>query len=193
MSTVSYNPVASLEEIRQSWGWFLFLGIALTILGIVSIIFDVTITFTTAVIFGIFLLIGGVLEFVHSLWTGMWNGFFLYFLSGLLRGVTGYLLLAYPRIGAESLTLLLGSYFMVGGLFRAIGSGMAKIPRWGWTVFAGIVSVVLGIIVLWRMPITGVWFIGLAVGLDFIFDGIAACSFASAMHQQNQETILQGA
>jgi uncharacterized membrane protein HdeD (DUF308 family) len=87
--------------------------------------------------------------------------------------------------------LVLGSFFIVGGLFRAIGSGMAQLPRWGWAVFSGVVSVVLGIIVLWQLPTTGIWFIGLAIGVDLIVDGVAVASFASAIHHLPGRTALE--
>ena len=48
MSELTYNPlIAGIEEIRRSWGWFLALGILLSILGIACIAFDVTATFAT--------------------------------------------------------------------------------------------------------------------------------------------------
>ena len=189
-----YNPVAAgLDEIHQSWGWFMFLGIALTILGMTCMIFNVPATFTTVLVFGWLLLIGGVIQMIQSFRTGTWSGFFLNLLSALLRGVTGYLLVRHPVIGAESLTLVLGSFFIVGGLFRAIGSGMVKFPRWGWAVFSGVIAVILGIVVLWQMPITGIWFIGFAVGIDMIFDGVAVCAFASAIHHLPTGSALQEA
>jgi uncharacterized membrane protein HdeD (DUF308 family) len=183
MSKTTYNPlIAGLEEIRGSWGWFLALGIVLVVLGAACIVYDVTATFTTVLVFGWLLLISGVFALVQAFTIGTWGGFFLYLLGALLRGFTGYLLVRYPVTGAESLTLVLGSFFIVGGLFRAIGSGMAQFPRWGWGVFSGIVSVVLGIMVLWQWPVTGIWFIGMAVGVDLIFDGVAIASFGSAIH-----------
>jgi uncharacterized membrane protein HdeD (DUF308 family) len=194
MSQTTYNPlIAGMDEIRGSWGWFLALGILLVILGAACIVCDVTATFTTVLVFGWLLLISGVFALVQAFTIGSWGGFFLYLLSALLRGFTGYLLVRYPVIGAESLTLLLGSFFIVGGLFRAIGSGMAKFPRWGWSVFSGVVSVALGVIVLWQMPIMGIWFIGFAVGVDLIVDGIAVSSFASAIHHLPKETVFEAA
>jgi len=183
MSDYANNPlVAGIEEIRSSWGWFLVLGIALAILGVACIAYDVSATYATVLVFGWILLISGVFALVHAFRTGTWSGFFLYLLSALLRGFTGYLLIRYPTAGAETLTLVLASFFIVGGLFRAIGSAMAKFPRWGWAVFSGIVSVVLGILLLVQMPVSGVWFIGFAIGVDLIFDGVAMIGFATAIH-----------
>lgn len=183
MSEFIDNPlIAGMEEVRRSWGWFLALGILLTLLGVACIAFDVTATFTTVLVFGWMLLIGGIFAFVQAFTTGTWSGFFIYLLSALLRGVTGYLLIRYPHIGAESLTIVLASFFIVGGLFRAIGFAMAKFPRWGWAVFSGIVSVVLGVMLLVQFPTSSIWFIGFAIGVDLVFDGVAVGSFATAIH-----------
>jgi uncharacterized membrane protein HdeD (DUF308 family) len=194
MSQTTNNPLAAgLEEVRGSWGWFLALGILLVAFGVACIVYNVTATFTTVLVFGWLLLISGVFALVQSFTVGSWSGFFLNLLSALLRGFTGYLLVRYPLIGAESLTMVLASFFIVGGLFRAIGSGMVKFPRWGWAVFSGIVSVALGIMLFWQIPIAGIWFIGFALGVDLIVDGVAVSGFATAIHSLPKGTAFEAA
>jgi uncharacterized membrane protein HdeD (DUF308 family) len=112
-----------------------------------------------------------------------WSGFFLNLLSALFRGFTGYLLVRYPLAGAASLTLILASFFVVSGMFRAIGAGMLKFPRWGWGVFSGIVSVVLGVMLLAQMPVSSMWFIGFAIGVDLVCDGASLIGFGTAIHE----------
>ncbi|MGA2717074.1 MAG: HdeD family acid-resistance protein [Bryobacteraceae bacterium] len=183
MSTLSDNPIfAGIEEIKSSWVWFLTLGVLFVVLGMACIAFDVTATFTTVLVFGWMLLIGGLFALIQAFTTGTWSGFFLFLLSALFRGFTGYLLVRYPLTGAESLTLVLASFFIVGGMFRAIGFGVAKFPRWGWAVFSGIVSVALGVTLLAQWPVVSVWFIGFAIGLDLVFDGTALIGFATKIH-----------
>lgn len=179
----AHNPlIAGLEEIRSSWGWFLALGILLMLIGAVCIVGDVTATFATVLIFGWLLLISGIVALVHAFRTMNWSGFFLYLLSAIFRGFTGYLLIRYPLAGAASLTLILASFFVVGGLFRTISAGMMKFPRWGWSVFSGLVSLVLGIMLLVQMPVSSIWFIGFAIGVDLIVDGASLVGFATAIH-----------
>jgi uncharacterized membrane protein HdeD (DUF308 family) len=179
----TYSPVAAgIHEISSSWRWFLALGILFIILGAVCVIGDVSATFATVLVFGWVLLFSGILALVHAFRTHTWQGFLLSLLSALLRGFTGYLLIRYPLAGAASLTLILASFFIVGGLFRAIGSGMLKLPRWGWSVLSGIVSVVLGIMLLVQMPVSSLWFIGFAIGVDLIVDGASLIGFATALH-----------
>jgi len=178
------NPLlAGMDEIRNSWGWFLGLGILLMLLGAVCIIGDVTATFATVLFFGWLLLISGIVALVQAFSTRNWSGFFLHLLSALFRGFTGYLLVRYPLAGAVSLTLILASFFVVTGIFRAIAAGAMKFPRWGWAVFSGIVSVVLGVVLLAQMPVSSIWFIGFAIGVDLIFDGASLIGFGTAIHQ----------
>jgi len=179
-----YNPLAAgIEQIRHSWGWFLTLGILFILLGAVCVIGNVSATFGTVLVFGWMLLFSGIFALVHAFRTHSWQGFLLSLLSALFRGFTGYLLIRYPLAGAASLTLILASFFIVGGLFRAIGAGMLKFPRWGWSVFSGIVSLVLGIMLLAQMPVSSIWFIGFAIGVDLIFDGASLIGFATAIHR----------
>jgi len=180
---LGYNPLAAgIEAIRSSWGWFLTLGILFVVLGVICVIADVSATFATVLVFGWMLLFSGIFALVHAFRTFTWQGCLLSLLSALFRGFTGYLLIRYPLAGAASLTLILASLFIVGGLFRAIGAGMLKFPRWGWSLFSGILSVVLGIMLLAQMPVSIVWFIGFAIGIDLIFDGTSLIGFAAALH-----------
>jgi uncharacterized membrane protein HdeD (DUF308 family) len=194
MSELTYNPlIAGMEEVRSSWGWFLALGIAFVLLGAACIVFDVSATFTSVVVFGWLLLISGLFALIQAFTTGTWSGFFLYLLSALLRGFTGYLLVRYPTTGAESLTLVLASFFIVGGMFRAIASGMAKFPSWGWAVFSGVVSIALGVMLMVQWPVSSVWFLGFAIGVDLIFDGVGITAFASAIHSLPGRTAFRTA
>jgi len=172
---------AGIEHLHHSRGWFIALGVALILLGAVCLLGEVTATFATVLAFGWLLLIAAVFAFIHAVRTRTWSGFFLHLLSALLRGVTGYLLISYPLAGAVSLTLILASFFVIGGVFRAIGAGTLRFPRWGWATASGIISVGLGVMLFWQLPVSSLWFIGLAIGIDFIFDGTSLVALGLAL------------
>ena len=179
----AYSPLAAgIGELRSSWGHFLTFGILFVLLGAVCVIGNISATFATVLFFGWILLFSGILGLVQAFRAHSWQGFLLSLLSALFRGFTGYLLIRYPLAGAASLTLILASFFIVSGLFRAIGAGMLKFPRWGWSVLSGIVSLALGIMLLAQIPVSSVWFIGFAIGVDLIFDGASLIGLATAIH-----------
>ena len=179
--SIGSSITAGLDEIHGSWGWFLVLGIALIVLGVICIIGDVTSTLATVLAFGWLLIIGAVIAVVQAFRVRTWSGFFLYLLSAVLRGFTGYLLIRYPTAGEFGLTMLLASFFIVGGTFRAIGAGTLQFPRWGWAAFSGIISVALGVMLLMQLPTSSLWFIGFAIGIEFIFDGVSFIALGNAV------------
>lgn len=182
MNTVSDFFVAGLEQVRKSWGWFLVFGILLMVLGGLCIGKAQTATTFSILALGWVLAISGVVWLVNTIWALTSQGFFLYLLNAIIRGVTGYLLIRHPDAGAAGVTMLLASLFIVGGLFRTVGASVIKFPRWGWTAFAGLVSVALGVYLLATWPTASTYFIGLAIGVDLILDGGALIGFAGAIH-----------
>ena len=184
---------STVNEVRSSGRWFLAVGILLIMFGAACVVSNVTATLATVLVFGWILLFSGVVALVHAFRTHTSRGFLLSLLTALFLGFTGYLLIRYPLAGAASLTLILASFFVVSGLFRAIGAGMLKLPRWGWAVLSGIVSVVLGTMLLVQMPISSVWFIGFAIGIDLIFDGMSLIGFATAVHTLSEPAAFRAA
>jgi len=182
MTVVTDFFVGGIEKVRKSWGWFLIFGVLLTVLGAVCVVKSQTATTFSILALGWVLAISGVLWLVNSVWAFSWQGFFLYLLNAIIRGVTGYLLIRHPDAGAAGVTMLLAALFIVGGLFRGVGAGAIQFPRWGWTVFAGLVSVALGIFLLATWTTSSTYFVGLAIGIDLIFDGAALTGFAGAIH-----------
>jgi uncharacterized membrane protein HdeD (DUF308 family) len=179
--TIGGSIRAGLDRIHDSWGWFVALGIALIALGVVCIMGDVTATLATVLALGWLLVIGAVVALVQAFRAYDWGGFFLYFLSALLRGVAGYVLIRYPDSGEVSITILLAAFFIVGGIFRTVGAASMRFPSWGWTAFSGIVSLVLGFTLIYQLPTASLWFIGFLVGVDFIFDGVALITLGTAV------------
>jgi len=182
MATAADFVATGLEQVRKSWSWFLVLGILLIVLGVLCVGSAQAATTFSILVLGWILAISGVLWLVNAFRAFSWHGFFLFLLNAIIRGATGYLLLRHPDAGAAGVTMLLASLFIVAGLFRAIAAGVIRFPRWGWTVFSGIVSFLLGATLLSRWPSASTYFIGLVIGIDLIVDGASLIGFATATH-----------
>ena len=182
MTTVTDLFTAGLDQVRKSWGWFLVLGILLIILGTICVVKAQTATTFSILVLGWVLAISGAVWLVNSFRAYSWHGFFLFLLNAIVRGVTGYLLIRHPDAGAAGVTMLLASLFIVAGLFRAVGAGVIRFPRWGWTVVSGLVSLAFGVYLLATWPAAGAYLIGIVIGIDLIFDGAALVGFAAAIH-----------
>ena len=162
-------------------GWLIFAGITSMVLGAIAIVYDVSATLASVFLFGWLLMLAGFMQIVHAFQVRTWSGFFLYLLDGIIRATVGTLVVMYPGSGALTLTLVLSVYFVVGGLFKTIGSIALQFPSWGWSVASGLVSVALGVMLAIQWPVSGLWFIGFAVGVDLILYGWALLMFAAAV------------
>ena len=182
MTKISNVIMTGIEEVERSWGWFLTLGMLLMVLGIVCVGTARTATTVAVLAFGWILVLSGVVWFVGAFQARSWGGVFLYLLNAIIRVMTGYVLLRHPDAGAEGITILIASLFVVGGLFRAGAASLIQFPRWGWTVVSGAAAVILGFVLLGNWPVSSTFFIGMAIGIDLILDGSALVGFAAAIH-----------
>ena len=160
-----------LEAIQGHWAWILALGIILIVVGTVAVSMPLWATLTTALAFGILLLMGGIAQLIGAFWTREWSGFFLILLMGVLYLVLGVMFLRHPGEALVAMTLLLTCGLMVSGLFRIIGSLIYRFPHWGWTLVGGAINLLLGIYIYSQWPLDSFFVLGLFVGIDLIFTG----------------------
>ena len=169
------------HEIVQYWGWFLAFGIGVLILGIAAVLRSVTATVVSMLFFGWLLVLSSGIEIAQAVMVGHWAGFFQHLLAAILFGIAGLLLVTRPVISAEVLTIVMAMFFLVGGLFQIIGSIAVALPGWGWQVADGLITLVLGLLVFAQWPASGLWVIGLFIGIDLIFYGCAWIALALSL------------
>ena len=88
------------------------------------------------------------------------------------------MLVTRPVISAEALTIFMSLFFLIGGLFQLIAPIAVAQPGWGWQAADGIVTIILGALIIAEWPVSRLWVIGLFVGIDLIFYGCAWIAFA---------------
>src|SRR5262245_36432654 len=135
------NPLlGELEHIRRNWGWYLVLGIALIVLGIVALTYSLVTTVVSVMILGWVLIFSGIAQAVQAFKMIGSGGAFLHLLGGILEVVVGVIAVLYPLQSALALTLILAIYLLVGGLFRLFAALMIAFPGWGWVALGGGIS-----------------------------------------------------
>jgi uncharacterized membrane protein HdeD (DUF308 family) len=101
---------------------------------------------------------------------------------------SGWLMVLYPGAAALSLRLRLAPLFMVGGLFRVVGSLMWRFPNWGWVCLSGVISLLLGVMLVMERPASVMWFIGVCIGFALISEGWGLIMVALAARQRKMMT-----
>lgn len=183
MGNIQSFQIEIPHEIAQNWGWFFAFGIGLVLLGAAAVARSFKATIATMLFFGWLLLLASGIEIAQSFMVGNWAGFFQHAFAAILFGVVGLLLITRPIVSAETLTLFMGMFFLIGGLFKLVISLVVAFPGWGWQVFDGVITFVLGVLVLSQWPVSGLWAIGLFLGIDLIFYGCTWMAVALALRR----------
>jgi uncharacterized membrane protein HdeD (DUF308 family) len=166
------NPtMVGADELQKKWGWFLALGIVLIIGGAVALGSAFLTTVFSVVFLGWLMIAGGILQAVHAFGCKRWSGFFIDLLTGLLYVVVGFMCVANPGATAVTLTLLMAMFLIFGGIFRVVIALITRYQNWGWLLLHGAVNLLLGIFIWRQWPLSGLWVIGLFVGIDMMING----------------------
>lgn len=167
--------------VHAGWGWLLALGILLLAVGALATGAAVLTTLVTMLLFGWLLLFTGLFQVASAIRHRDGGHFWLHLLSGVLDGAIGLVLLFRPGAGAAAFALLLAAYFFVGGIFRGAAATSLRLPGRGWSILAAVVDLVLAALLVAGWPETGLWVIGLFVGINLIMQGATWVMVALAL------------
>ena len=178
----------ALGDISRKWGWIMAGGLLMVILGIVGLSMEFTMTIVSVVYFGIMVLIGGAMILISAFQAEGWKSKLWHLLIGLLYIAAGVVMIMEPEGSAVWFTLFIAAYLFVVGIMRIITSiQMRGVSGWGWTLLAGISGVVLGVMLYYEWPYSGLWAIGLFVSIDLLMQGISLITIAWAAKKVGSE------
>ncbi len=169
------------KAIHDHWVLYLVEGVVLVVLGATAIALPLLATLAVTIFLGWLILLSGVVGMVTTLWARRAPGFWWSLLSAILAVVVGVLLLARPISGALTLTVLLVAFFVVEGaatIMFALDHKRELSGQWGWMLVSGVVDLFLAALIFAGLPSTSAWAIGLLVGINMIFGGVALTMMA---------------
>jgi uncharacterized membrane protein HdeD (DUF308 family) len=165
-----------LTSRRHHWVFFLVKGIVLVVLGIIAIVAPVLATLALTIFLGWLFLVSGVVGLFTTFWMRSAPGFWWSLLSAILGIAVGLLLLAAPISGAVSLTIVLIAFFIIEGIVSimyGLDHKREATGNWGWMVLSGVVDLILAAMIFAGLPSTAAWALGLLVGINMVFSGVA--------------------
>lgn len=185
------NPSMSeeLPRLRENRFWFLALGIAMVVFGTIAIGSAFVATVAMTWLFGFLLLAAGIAGIVSAFWAGRWSGMLSHLLIGVLYTVVGFMILDHPQDSAIQLTLIIAIFLIIAGVFRIVFALSERFTGWGWVLLNGAVTLLLGMLVYKQWPESGLWVIGLFVGIEMIFNGWAWIMLSICLRQPPAKAI----
>jgi uncharacterized membrane protein HdeD (DUF308 family) len=169
----------ALATYTRSPGWSIFVGILLVLAGLLAIVVPFFAGVAASVFFGWLVLFGGVAHLVYA-WSERGAGAILWqVLIGIVYVIAGLYMLVLPVAGVVALTLVLGFYIAVEGVFElVIFSLLRRLRAAVWFLIDGLVSLLLAGLIFFGWPSSSLWAVGTLVGISLLFSGIARLTLA---------------
>jgi len=191
VATIDQQDVARMQaavaaSLHEHWRLFLTEGIILVVLGVAAVLLPPVATLAVELVVGWVLLFSGIVGLFTTFKMHRAPGFWWSLFSALLGIAAGLILLLWPLSGTVSLTVILTVFLSLEGIasiMLALNHSRGFSARWGMLLLSGIIDLILAGIILAGLPGTAAWAIGLLVGVNLIFGGVALVSMA--LHARN--------
>jgi uncharacterized membrane protein HdeD (DUF308 family) len=179
--SVSHTSMKPVELRELTWGWWLALliGAVSIVAGIIVILKPSNSLATLAVIFGVFILVDGIVELVAAL-RGATENRGLLAVLGALSVIAGVLLIRHPLGGVTAVALLLGIWLIAAGVVRLVAAFAAPEQRL-WRIGVALVLGTFGVVIV-SSPHIGYATLAVIAGIGFICYGIGMMALGWAMH-----------
>lgn len=181
----SRNLGGALHSLRGKWGWIVALGVVYAIAGFIALGNQFFTTLVSVSIIGAVMIISGVFEIFSAFQMKSWSSFFLWIALGILYTAAGIFVWVDPVLAASVFTLLIGIALIASGAVRIILAFRLPddAPR-VWVCISGAITLLLGAIILSQWPVSGLYVLGIFLGIDLLFTGFGWISVGLAIRQR---------
>ncbi|HVW43370.1 MAG TPA: DUF308 domain-containing protein [Amycolatopsis sp.] len=191
--TSKRDPGDVAGAMARSSSGIIALGTVTVIAGIAVLAWPSATAKVIAVIFGIFALVSGVFQLASAIAadrpaTGG-GARVLLAVSGVLSLLLGIVCLRHPFQTLEILTLLLGMFWVVTGVVGVVHAlGSREMAGRGFAVFAGVVSVIAGIVLL-AYPSVSLLVLVWLLGVELLLTGAVAVGWGIAARRDRSPSV----
>jgi uncharacterized membrane protein HdeD (DUF308 family) len=157
-------------------------GLLLLLIALIVIANPLVAGVATGLLIGVVLVIYGIAA-IASGWTSLsQRARWVEVLLGLLALIAGIFAILNPVAGALSLVWAIGAWLVISGGFQIAFALKARMDR-GWRLFLGVLDVVLGLILLFSNPATGLAFLAVIIMISLVVRGVFLIMLAMSLRK----------
>ncbi|MFW8566466.1 HdeD family acid-resistance protein [Orrella sp. 11846] len=192
------DPLSNFKDMQQQMlkkvaphaNKLVWIGVLMLILGTFGILAEVAFSIITIKLLGFAAIISGVLMGIHAFQTRVWKTFLIQTLLTVVYIVAGIYIWLSPIEALQGLTIWLAFLFFFTGFLRII----AAIQNWalgqaGWTLLSGVISILLGIMIMNGWPESSLWVPGMLLAIELILQGWALVFLGNALKRGDQKNL----
>ena len=191
MTTSFWNPNSGTLR-----AFTLFEGVLMLVLGVLALVFPILASVWVTTVVAVAFLVGGIVGWINNLMRAKqlsrWLTFWRLVVSTVfvVAGVSMIQQLGAGPAGVvvpvASLSLAIGIVFLVEGAVASVVSlAHREISGWGWGLLNGLITLILGGLILSLPAASLLSVIGILVGISFLFSGIDLLIFSASFHPED--------
>lgn len=181
MDTPTPSPNSPFPQVPMppiSRGWAIAGGLSMVLLGFIALADQFVSTAFVATFIGVILMFGCSFHLIKVFTMHGWKNHIWFALVAVAYGVAGYVFIAHPFKAAIAFTLFLGWAVLIGGIFRAFLAFKLRDHKGAaWILFSAAISILLGGLIISQWPGSGLYMLGLFLGVELIFAGVGWLGF----------------
>jgi uncharacterized membrane protein HdeD (DUF308 family) len=168
-------------------------GVLMLVLGLLAMVFPVLASVWVTAVVAIGFLVAGIVGWVNTLarssrlsgaisfWRFTVASLFLVAGIWMVRQLASGPTAAASQVAA--LALAIGVVFLVEGAVASVTAlTHRQVKGWGWGLANGIVTLILGLMILTMKSLSLLWVLGTLVGISFLFSGLDLLTFSASFH-----------
>ena len=172
------------EKSVPAASYLMWTGIALIVFGAIAVALPAIAGELAVMVIGAVVLVSGITQFVQGLREQTWSHKLLSMVLGIITALCGGAILAHPLVGMVVLTLVLVVMFVIEGIWKIVVSfSFRPAPGWLALLFSGILGFLLGFMIWKQWPLSGLWAIGILIGVDLLVTGCSMVTLALTIKQ----------
>ena len=161
-----------------------WLGIVLIALGVIAVLTPAVAGSALVIVIGFILLIAGTVPIIRELKAGASTEKTVGLIIGIITALAGIAVVSHPLFGLKFLTVLLIGYFTAEGVWKIVVSFRYQpATGWKWLLVSGVLSLILGLLIWRQWPVSGLWAVGILVGVNLLGTGLALVTLASTLNK----------
>jgi len=175
---------AVLGSVKRASGWSIVLGILMILAGIIAMFAPWEAGLVITLVVGWSAIFNGFAQIVFAFRTHGGLHIALEVILGIIYIIAGIYLLMHPGLGLLAMTLFLASFLLVYGIFALVlAFRMRPHSGWGWVLFDGIITILLGILIWAHWPINSGWVVGTLFGISIFISGVTRLMVSLALRR----------
>lgn len=159
----------AIKNRLRHWWMFLLRGLLFIFLGVYMLSAPLRSYAALSLLFGILVLIAGVVELIHAFSNRHTNSWWWHLLVGVIDLVLGIILVSNLTVSMSVLPFVLGAWFLVRGV--SLLTFATAVQRSFWVIAGGILTILFALLVMFN-PAFGAITIVIWTAIAFIIAGI---------------------